>query len=125
MAKIPTSTAATHSGGRAANATMAPSTTAETAIPISMPGIGTPMTPSTPPKAITTGKVTGSTQIAGRAQLGAPHADRDHRDDVVEPEDRMLDPGDEAAAHIALADMGERHGWREQIAQRQPADELR
>ena len=56
-----------------------------------------------------------------RAQLRPPHAHRDHRDDVVEPEDRMLDPGDEAAAHIALADMGERNSGREQPAQRQPA----
>ena len=44
------------------------------------------MTPRTPPKAITTGKVTGSTQIAGAPELGAPHSDRDHGNDVVEPE---------------------------------------
>src|SRR5262245_13393710 len=51
---------------------MAPRTTADRAIPISTPGMGTPMAPSTPPNAITRGNVTGSTQIAG-APSWAPH----------------------------------------------------
>ena len=98
---------------------------AETAIPISMPGIGTP--DDTEHTAEGHHHRESDRQHPDRrgAQLGTPHADCDHGNDVVEPEDRMLDPGDEAAAHIALADMGERHGRREQIAERQPADELR
>ena len=47
------------SGGRAASATTMPSTAAETAMPISTPGSGTPRMPSTPPNAITSGNTTG------------------------------------------------------------------
>jgi len=65
MAKIATSTLATHSGGRAAVSTMPPNTMPDKAMPTSTPGIGTPSTPRAPPKAITSGKITGSSHIAG------------------------------------------------------------
>ena len=73
IAKIPTSTAATHNGGRAASATIMPSTTAEIAMPVSTAGNGTPRIPSTPPAAITSGNTTGSSQIAGTPR-NAPHS---------------------------------------------------
>ena len=38
---------------------------ADVAIPVSTAIIGTPMMPSTPPSAITSGNTTGSSQIAG------------------------------------------------------------
>ena len=38
---------------------------ADKAIPSSMPGIGTPMRPSIPPRAMTIGKATGKSQMAG------------------------------------------------------------
>ena len=41
----------------------------------------------------------------GRAELSAPHANGDHRDNVVEAEDGMFYSGDKAAAHVALTDM--------------------
>ena len=66
-------TPATHSGGRAASATIMPSTAAETAMPISTPGSGTPRMPSTPPTAITSGNTTGRMKIAG-APRNAPHS---------------------------------------------------
>ena len=68
----PTSTAATHKGGRSASATTAPSATADAAMPISTPGSGTPLMPSRPPNAITTGNTTGSSHIAG-CPRNAPH----------------------------------------------------
>ena len=73
MAKAPTSMAATQSGGFTANATIAPSMMAETAIPVSTPGRGIPTTPRAPPKAITSGNTTGRSQIAG-APRNAPHS---------------------------------------------------
>jgi hypothetical protein len=45
---------------------------ADAAIPYSMPGNGTPMSPSIPPTAITMGNATGSTQTAG-APSCTPH----------------------------------------------------
>jgi len=65
MAKNPTTTAAKASGGRSSIITAAPRSIAEAAIPISMPGKGTPSKPSIPPMAITMGNATGSTQMAG------------------------------------------------------------
>ncbi len=65
MAKKPTMTAAITSGGRSASMTAMPIISAEAAMPYSMPGIGTPATPSAPPSAMTSGKVTGRSQIAG------------------------------------------------------------
>jgi hypothetical protein len=61
-----------NSGGRRASATMSPNTTAETAMPVSTTGIGTARTPSAPPKAMTSGKTTGSSHSAG-APRKAPH----------------------------------------------------
>ena len=72
IAKAPTTTAASQSGGRAGNATSRPSTTAEAAMPVSTAGTGTPRMPSAPPPAITSGNTTGSSQIAG-APRNAPH----------------------------------------------------
>ena len=51
--------------GRASNRTAAPRPIAESAMPTSMPGSFTPSRPSVPPKAMTIGKVTGSSQTAG------------------------------------------------------------
>ena len=53
-------------------ATIAPSTIADSAMPISTPGSGKPSRPISPPNAITSGNATGSTQIAG-APSTAPH----------------------------------------------------
>ncbi len=50
-----------------------PSSSAESAIPISTPGSGTPIRPRKPPNAITIGKVTGSSHIAGGPSW-APHS---------------------------------------------------
>jgi hypothetical protein len=62
---------------------------AEMAIPISTPGSGTPITPKAPATAITSGKTTGRSQIAGGPR-NAPHSrDRDHCDHVVESENRV------------------------------------
>ena len=44
-----------------------------------------------PPKAMTIGKTTGSTHIAGGAELRAPHSHGDHREDMVEAGDGMLE----------------------------------
>ena len=63
----------TPSGGRASNATAAPSRSADVAMPYSMPGSGTPIRPSIPPTAMTIGKATGSNQIAGLPSC-APHS---------------------------------------------------
>jgi len=41
------------------------------------------------------------------SQLRAPDANRDHRDNVIEPEHRVLDARDEAPGDIALSDMRE------------------
>ena len=60
------------SGGRISNRTAAPSRIAESAIPYSVPGSGTPISPSIPPNAITMGNATGKSQIAGAAELRAP-----------------------------------------------------
>ena len=60
-------------GGRTSNITAAPSRIAERAIPYSIPGSGTPISPSIPPKAITMGNATGRTQIAGEPSC-APHS---------------------------------------------------
>ena len=65
-------TAATHRGGRFSASTIAPSTSAENAMPISTPGSGMPSKPIIPPSAMTIGKVTGKSQIAG-APSCAPH----------------------------------------------------
>ena len=76
---------------------------AESAMPTSMPGSFTPSRPSVPPKAITIGNVTGSSQTAGRPELRAPEPDRDHREDVVEARDRMREPGEESGRLAARA----------------------
>src|SRR5262249_36825098 len=52
---------------------MVPSAIADTAMPISTPGSGTPATPRAPANAITRGNTTGSSQIAG-APRNAPHS---------------------------------------------------
>ena len=72
MAKKPTSIAATASGGFASDATISPSSTADSATPISTPGSGMPTRPRNPPTAITIGNVTGSSHTAG-APSCAPH----------------------------------------------------
>src|SRR5262249_39682398 len=54
-----------HRDGRTSNVSAAPSRIADVAMPYSMPGNGTPISPSMPPTAITIGKATGSSQIAG------------------------------------------------------------
>ena len=56
---------ATASGGRSANITTRPRTTAEAAMPTSRPGSGTPSSPTRPPSAIIMGKVTGKSHSAG------------------------------------------------------------
>ena len=78
-----------------------PSTAADTAMPISTPGSGTPRMPSTPPNAITSGNTTGRMKIAG-APRNAPHSPTATiATDVVEAEQRMRQPAGEAAAHAA------------------------
>ncbi len=72
MANIPTMTAATHKGGRFSANTIAPSTSADNAMPTSSPGKGMPIKPIIPPSAMTMGKVIGKTQMAG-APSCAPH----------------------------------------------------
>ena len=62
---------------------------ADEAMPISVPGSGTPMRPSMPPRAMTMGKATGSSQIAGAPELRAPQSHRDHGHDMIEAGDRM------------------------------------
>ena len=87
-------------------------------MPVSTPGSGTPSTPSTPPNAITSGKTTGSSQIAGGPR-NAPHMpDRDHRDDVIRAEDRVQEAAREAAGH-ALAGVRERRRRGEHQGRRQ------
>jgi hypothetical protein len=51
--------------GRADRAIMSPRTNADSATPTSTPGSGMPRMPSTPPKAIMIGNVTGRSQMAG------------------------------------------------------------
>ena len=77
----------------------------ESAMPTSTPGRGTPISPSIPPKAMTIGNVTGSSHTAG-APSWAPHRPTDdHRQHVVEPRDRVVEPGEEALG-AALLDVG-------------------
>ena len=78
-------------------------------MPTSTPGRGTPISPSIPPKAITIGNVTGSSHTAG-APSWAPHRPTDdHRQHVVEPRDRVVEPGEEALG-AALLDVGPGEG---------------
>ena len=88
-------------------------------MPTSMPGIGTPATPSAPPSAMTSGKVTGSSQIAGAAEEGAPEADGDHRGDMVPAEDRVQEAGGEATAGGSAGMGGGRGGEGEDAGERQ------
>ncbi len=91
------------SGGRAASATIMPSTMADIAMPISTPAAARRESPITPPSAITSGNTIGSSQIAG-APRNAPHKpDRHHRHHVVEPEQRMREAAEKAAAVLPLA----------------------
>ncbi len=53
------------SGGRSSDITARPSRIADTAMPTSTPGSGTPSRPTMPPSAITIGKVTGKSHSAG------------------------------------------------------------
>ena len=87
------SAAATYSGGLRSIITATPSMMADAAMPISTPGSGTPTSPSKPPKAMTSGNVTGSSQIAGAPSCAPQRPDGDHREDVVESGDRMQEPG--------------------------------
>ena len=70
--RSPTSNAVAKSEARTSNITAAPRRMADAAIPYSMPGTGTPMSPSIPPNAMTSGNATGSTQMAGTPSC-APH----------------------------------------------------
>jgi hypothetical protein len=62
-------------------------------MPISTPGMGTPIRPRNPPNAITTGKVRQHPDRR-RAELSPPEPHRDHRDDVIEAGERMHEAGD-------------------------------
>ena len=94
--RAPTRMAATASGGRNSDITASPRRIAEAAIPTSTPGSGTPRSPSIPPSAITIGKATGRSQSAGSAELRAPEAHRDHRQDVIQPRHGVTEAGHEA-----------------------------
>jgi len=57
------------------------------------------------------------------AELRAPHADRNHRDHVVQPHDGVCEPRQESALHISLADVGQCHGRRKKAAQPERLDQ--
>ena len=84
--------------GRASKTTTTPSTMADSAMPISMPGRCTPISPSIPPKAMTIGNVTGNSQTRGRPELRAPQPDGDHRQDVIQARHRMRQPAQKPGA---------------------------
>jgi hypothetical protein len=64
-----------------------PSPMIEKAMPSSTDGTGTPEMPSAPPTAISVMNVSGTARIARPPKVGREDADRDHREDVVNPVD--------------------------------------
>ena len=94
-------TAAIQSGGRAASATIKPSMAADTAMPISTPGSGTPSDAEHAADRHHQRKHDRQDEDRGRAEERAPQPDRHHRRDVIGPEQRMREAADEAAGHAA------------------------
>ena len=96
-------------GGLIPKATMAPSTTTDRAMPISMNGTGISATARKPPSAMTAMKVSGTSHSARPPSLVGEEADQDHGEQMVETAERMHEAVREAAG-VADPGMGQRRG---------------
>ena len=98
--------------------TAAPSRRADMAMPTSTPGNGTPISPRKPPNAITIGNVTGRSQMAG-ARAAPPKTDGDHRQDIIQPGDRVLETVEKSSS-FACDDVSARRDRQRARHRREP-----
>ena len=92
---------ATTSGGRSSNITAAPSITADAAIPYSTPGQRHAEQAEHSAERHHERERDGQHPDRRRAELRAPQPDRDHRQHVVEPRDRMREAGERSRSACA------------------------